>query len=86
MSVPLTPRKMLSEPDVLEIVPISRSTLLRWCSIGAFPKPATMGPGRMAWFLDEIIRWQDEIAIARDLKAERENMAMTKISPSQSDP
>jgi predicted DNA-binding transcriptional regulator AlpA len=47
-------RKMLGEPGVLEMIPISRSTLKRWCAIGIFPLPAPMGPGRVGWFLDEI--------------------------------
>lgn len=63
--VPL-PRKMLGEPGVLEIVPISRSTLYRWCSTGLFPKPVVMGPKRVGWFLDEIVRWQGEIEADRN--------------------
>lgn len=58
-------RKMLGEPGVLEMIPISRSTLKRWCAIGVFPLPAPMGPGRVGWFLDEIVQWQAEIAEAR---------------------
>jgi prophage regulatory protein len=59
---------MLGEPGVLEIIPISRSTLYRWCAAGLFPKPVAMGPQRVGWFLDEIIRWQAEIEANRDRK------------------
>jgi prophage regulatory protein len=52
------PRKMLSEKRVLELIPISRSTLQRWVADGDFPKPMSIGPRRNAFFADEIAAWQ----------------------------
>lgn len=51
-------RKMVTEKQLLEILPTSRSSLRRWYRQGKFPKPVSLGPGKIAWFLDEVIEWQ----------------------------
>jgi predicted DNA-binding transcriptional regulator AlpA len=55
------PRKMLTEQEVLGAIPISGTTLWRLEKAGRFPKSSYISPGRRAWFLDEVIRWQTEI-------------------------
>ena len=30
-----------------------------------FPPPATIGPARVAWFLDEIVVWQERVSDSR---------------------
>jgi prophage regulatory protein len=52
------PRKMIDERQVLELIPISRSTLQRWVADGVFPKPRPIGPRRNAFFADEVAAWQ----------------------------
>ena len=52
------PRRMLNEAQVLEIVPVSRTTLYRMIKAGRFPKPIYISPNRRVWFEDEIIAWQ----------------------------
>jgi prophage regulatory protein len=52
------PRKMLSEKSVLALVPIARSTLHAWIAADAFPKSVPIGPGRRAWFEDDVATWQ----------------------------
>jgi prophage regulatory protein len=55
------PRRMLSEKQVLEIVPISRTTLFRMEKAGRFPKSTYITPNRRVWFEDEIIAWQNAV-------------------------
>lgn len=55
------PRKMLREDEVLDVIPLSRSTLLRMARAGKFPKPTYISPNRRIWFEDEITTWQDAV-------------------------
>lgn len=52
------PRRMLNEKQVLEIVPVGRSTLWRMEKAGRFPRSTYISPNRRIWFEDEIVRWQ----------------------------
>lgn len=58
-------RTMISEKQLLKIVPASRASIRRWVMEGIFPRPATIGPARVAWFLDEIELWQDNVSDVR---------------------
>jgi prophage regulatory protein len=55
------PRRMLNEQQVLAIVPISRSTLLRMEKAGKFPRSTYISPNRRVWLEDEIVDWQNAI-------------------------
>jgi prophage regulatory protein len=55
------PRRMLSEKQVLEIVPVGRTTLYRMAKAGRFPKSTYITPNRRVWFEDEIIAWQNAV-------------------------
>jgi prophage regulatory protein len=55
------PRKMMTEAQVLALVPVSSVTLWRMQRQGLFPKGSYMSAGRKAWFEDEIIEWQKSI-------------------------
>jgi prophage regulatory protein len=57
-------RPMLSMKQVLKIVPVSRSTLGRMINAGRFPKSHPLSDGRVAWFEDEIIAWQESLVEA----------------------
>ena len=52
------PRRMLSEKQVLEIVPVGRTTLYRMEKTGRFPKSTYISPNRRVWFEDEVASWQ----------------------------
>jgi prophage regulatory protein len=52
---------MLNEKQVLEIVPVSRTTIFRTIRAGLFPKSIYISPSRRVWFEDEIIAWQDAV-------------------------
>jgi prophage regulatory protein len=55
------PRQMLNEKQVLEIVPVSRSTLWRMEKKGTFPRSTFVSPNRRFWYADQIAMWQDEV-------------------------
>ena len=55
------PGRMLSEKQVLEIVPVGRTTLYRMEKAGRFPKSTYISPNRRVWFEDEIIAWQHAV-------------------------
>jgi prophage regulatory protein len=57
-------RPMLSMKQVLNIVPVSRTTLWRMITDGKFPKSKTLSDGRVAWFEDEVIAWQTALLAA----------------------
>jgi prophage regulatory protein len=52
------PRRMLNEAQVLEIIPVSRTTLYRMSKAGKFPKGTYISPNRKIWYEDEIVAWQ----------------------------
>jgi predicted DNA-binding transcriptional regulator AlpA len=55
------PRRMLSEKQVLEIVPVGRTTLYRMEKAGRFPRSTYISPNRRVWFEDDIIAWQKAV-------------------------
>ena len=54
-------RHMLSEKQVLEIIPVGRTTLYRMEKAGRFPRSTYISPNRRVWFEDEIIAWQNAV-------------------------
>jgi prophage regulatory protein len=54
-------RRMLNEAQVLQIVPLGRSTLLRMEKAGRFPKSTYISPNRRVWFEDQIASWQNAV-------------------------
>jgi prophage regulatory protein len=52
------PRKMLKLNEVLEIVPIARTTLERMVRLKQFPKPTYISNNRRIWYADQIVEWQ----------------------------
>ncbi|WP_024506577.1 AlpA family phage regulatory protein [Bradyrhizobium sp. ARR65] len=55
------PRRMLTEKQVLEIIPVGRTTLYRMEKAGRFPKSTYISPNRRVWFESEIIAWQNAV-------------------------
>jgi predicted DNA-binding transcriptional regulator AlpA len=54
-------RIMLSEAQVLKIVPVSPSTLSRMEKDKVFPKSTYVSANRKIWYEDEIIAWQSTV-------------------------
>jgi predicted DNA-binding transcriptional regulator AlpA len=55
------PRRMLNEKQVLQIVPVGRTTLYRMEKAGRFPRSTYISPNRRVWFEDEIVAWQNAV-------------------------
>ncbi|MHC2626346.1 prophage regulatory protein [Bradyrhizobium huanghuaihaiense] len=55
------PRRMLNEQQVLEIIPVSRTTLYRMEKAGRFPKSTYISPNRRVWYEDQIVTWQNAV-------------------------
>ena len=53
ISIPAT--GFLRLPQVLNIVPISKSAWWEGCKSGRFPKPVKLGPRTTAWKAEDII-------------------------------
>lgn len=45
------------QPQVLKLVPVSKSTLWRRVRARTFPAPVKLSPGVTAWRAEEIRRW-----------------------------
>ena len=54
-------RRMLTEAQVLEIIPLSRTTLYRLEKARRFPKSTYISPNRRVWYEDEIVAWQNAV-------------------------
>jgi predicted DNA-binding transcriptional regulator AlpA len=52
---------MLLEDQVLEIIPVSRSTLWRMEKTGKFPRGTFISKNRKIWFEDQIVQWQNTV-------------------------
>lgn len=55
------PRNMLSEKQVLEKIPVGRTTLYRMEKAGRFPKSTYVSPNRRFWFADQVASWQNSV-------------------------
>jgi prophage regulatory protein len=55
------PRRVLLEDQILDIVPVSRSTLWRMERAGKFPKATYISANRRVWFEDEIVARQNSV-------------------------
>ena len=54
-------RRMLTEKQVLEIVPVSRRTLYRMVKRDVFPSAVFASPNKKFWYEDEVIAWQQAL-------------------------
>ena len=55
------PRRMLSEKQVLDIVPLSRTSIYRLEKAGKFPRSTYISANRRIWYEDEIVNWQHAV-------------------------
>jgi len=51
-------RRMLNEKQVLDVVPLSRTSIYRLEKAGKFPRSTYISANRRIWYEDEIIAWQ----------------------------
>jgi prophage regulatory protein len=65
-------RRMLTMEQVLELVPVGKSTLKRMIKNGEFPSAHYISPKKMVWYEDSIMLWQGSLpAENRRKRAER---------------
>jgi prophage regulatory protein len=59
---------LLRLPDVLALVPVSKTTLYRWSRTGQFPRPHALTPNgsTVAWSAAEVYAWIDSKQAAND--------------------
>ena len=57
------PRRMLSIQQVLEIIPVSESTLIRMVRSGQFPPRRSISANRCEWYADEVQAWQKALPV-----------------------
>ena len=55
----------LRQPQVLAVVPISKSTLWRRIQQRSFPEPVKLSPGVTAWRVEDIRAWVERQGGAR---------------------
>jgi prophage regulatory protein len=55
------PRRMLNEKQLLDVVPLSRTSIYRLEKAGKFPRSTYISANRRIWFEDEIVAWQNAV-------------------------
>ena len=55
------PRRMLNEKQLLDIIPLSRTSIYRLEKAGKFPRSTYISANRRIWYEDEIVAWQNEV-------------------------
>lgn len=43
--------------EVLQLVPVKKSSLFRWVQLGQFPAPYRIGPRASAWSRRQVLEW-----------------------------
>jgi predicted DNA-binding transcriptional regulator AlpA len=51
----ISAKRYLRLPQVLELVPVGKSTWWAGCKTGRFPKPVKLGPRTTAWRAEDIV-------------------------------
>jgi prophage regulatory protein len=58
---PTTTDRLIRLKELLEIVPLGRSTVWKLVSEGRFPKPVKLSPRTTAWRESEVMDWMDSL-------------------------
>jgi predicted DNA-binding transcriptional regulator AlpA len=56
-----SPDRFLRLKDVLQVVPLGRSTVWKMVAEGKFPQPVKLTPRTTAWRESEVLRWMDSL-------------------------
>ncbi|MGJ5050065.1 helix-turn-helix transcriptional regulator [Bradyrhizobium oligotrophicum] len=72
---------MLSIKQVLAVVPVSRATLFRMVADGIFPPSHSITAGRVVWYEDEIVAWQNNLPV-NDKVGRRARLRVQASQPS----
>jgi prophage regulatory protein len=68
--------RVLSQREILAVLPLSRSTIWRMVQAGTFPAPIRLTPGRIGWQWSAVLAWIEErkknpVAVALNLPARK---------------
>ena len=55
------PEGYLRLPQVLELIPVGKSTWWKGCQTGRFPQSVSLGPRTTAWRIKDIHKYMDSI-------------------------
>ena len=74
-------RPMISIAELLERIPISRTTLDKMVKEGRFPKPYPITPTKFGFFVDEVASWQRELvgASGKSLESTSANIRVCPV-------
>jgi len=61
--------QVLRKSQLLEVVPLSYSTIRRKINNGEFPKPIRLGANSVGWKLSEVQAWIDSLERAEGVRA-----------------
>jgi predicted DNA-binding transcriptional regulator AlpA len=78
-------RKMLTAEQVLELIPVCRSTLFRLGRDKLFPRGQAITPHRKLWFEDEVVTWQQDLqdsdsALAHAMRSRAQALMCLQVS------
>lgn len=59
--IPIPSEGFIRLPQLLQMFPISRTTLWRKIKAGEFPKPHMLGPRTRVWDIEELRSWKQNI-------------------------
>ncbi|WP_278593733.1 helix-turn-helix transcriptional regulator [Bilophila wadsworthia] len=59
---------LLRLPQILSLIPVSRSTWWAGCKTGRFPKPVKLGPRTTAWRAEDIAALLEQITGKADVE------------------
>ena len=65
-----TGKRVIRKSQLLNIIPLSDTTIWRMEKRGEIPKRFTLGGRAVGWFADEIDEWLDSKAIKRETENE----------------
>ena len=54
--------------EVLQLVPVKKSSLFRWVQLGQFPAPYRLGPRASGWSRRDVLDWCEARIAERDAK------------------
>lgn len=57
---------LLRLPQVLDLIPVSKSTWWAGCKTGRFPKPVKLGPRTTAWRAEDIATLLEKVSAEKD--------------------
>lgn len=59
--------RLIRLKEVLELVPLSRSTIYARMKAGTFPQSKSLGGGVVAWYEWQVLEWIDRQPFAREV-------------------